>query len=294
MVLTLPSSLFAQEVIPLVNPSFEEAGGTNPCTEARDFNDVPGWSMDSVPANSGVSQNANATDGVCGAWLFSGDPELWQSSDHQILVGKIYTLQVDARSSWQGELLEISLFYEWGGLGRTPFASTQWDFEGISEPMITLTLTVASDDNIMAYGWNLGVSIKNATPGSGPGGYHDDAFHEIDNVRLTVADATAIEDESIPHGFVLDQNYPNPFNPETTIGYDLKDLGSVRLTIHDALGRTVRTLVESTQAPGAYRVTWDGLLDDGSRATTGIYLYRLTVDRSSSSNSRTRAMMLLR
>lgn len=60
--------LFAQEAIPLENPSFEQApdGGT-PCVRVTDWDQIPGWNMDAPAQDSGVSENGNATDGTCAA-----------------------------------------------------------------------------------------------------------------------------------------------------------------------------------------------------------------------------------
>lgn len=68
---------------------------------------------------------------------------------------------------------------------------------------------------------------------------------------------------------------PNPSFNRAQISYQLPYRGRVRLLIYDALGRLVRTLVQSELPPGRYTVVWD-LTDDGARAVAnGIYLYRL-------------------
>ena len=58
--------------------------------------------------------------------------------------------------------------------------------------------------------------------------------------------------------FILESTYPNPFNPSTTIQYTIQRAENVRLTITDAIGQTVITLVNGWQLPGTYRVTCDG------------------------------------
>jgi len=81
----------------------------------------------------------------------------------------------------------------------------------------------------------------------------------------------------------LGQNYPNPFNPSTTIPYDIMpgdspaSRAAVALDVYDVQGHRVRSLLRSAQAPGSYRVSWDGGTDSGARAASGVYFARLRV-----------------
>ena len=87
---------------------------------------------------------------------------------------------------------------------------------------------------------------------------------------------TATEDASeVPETFALAPNYPNPFNPSTALAYALPRPASVRLSVYDALGRPVRTLVEAEQPAGSYTVQWDGHDDAGRPVPSGVYLYRI-------------------
>ncbi|MBE0644448.1 MAG: T9SS type A sorting domain-containing protein [Bacteroidetes bacterium] len=72
--------------------------------------------------------------------------------------------------------------------------------------------------------------------------------------------------------FALEQNHPNPFSAATTIRYTLAGETMVALTMHDALGRRVRTLVSGRQSGGTYEVTLDAAGLD-----KGVYFYRLDV-----------------
>ncbi len=90
--------------------------------------------------------------------------------------------------------------------------------------------------------------------------------------------ATAVEEEAVavlPTDAVLMQNYPNPFNPNTTIEYRVDAFVAVEVAIFDALGQKVRTLIAAEQAPGLYRLQWDGRTDMGLEAASGVYMYRL-------------------
>lgn len=72
-------------------------------------------------------------------------------------------------------------------------------------------------------------------------------------------------------------NFPNPFNPTTTISYNILDAGHVTITIYDITGRMVRTLVANRyQAPGIYRVVWNGTDMSGASVASGLYLYSIS------------------
>ncbi len=71
--------------------------------------------------------------------------------------------------------------------------------------------------------------------------------------------------------FELFANYPNPFNPGTVIRYRLPAASEVKLTIYNALGQEVQTLVKGPQEAGKYSVTFNA-----SRLSSGLYYYKLT------------------
>ena len=82
--------------------------------------------------------------------------------------------------------------------------------------------------------------------------------------------------DELPRGLALNQNYPNPFNPATTISFSLAARGAVNLSVYDAAGHLVRTLVAESLAAGPHAILWDGQDESGRMAASGIYLYRLT------------------
>ena len=73
----------------------------------------------------------------------------------------------------------------------------------------------------------------------------------------------------------LEPNYPNPFNASTQISYRLATPGLIRLEIYNALGQSVRTLVDELQAAGSYQVRWDARDQRGVAVAAGVYLSRL-------------------
>ncbi len=75
-------------------------------------------------------------------------------------------------------------------------------------------------------------------------------------------------------GYILNQNYPNPFNPSTTISYQLSTGSNVTLKVYDILGNLVNTLVNGYKSKGTYAVNFNG-----SKLSSGVYLYQLVADR---------------
>jgi flagellar hook assembly protein FlgD len=51
--------------------------------------------------------------------------------------------------------------------------------------------------------------------------------------------------------------------------------GEASLTVHDALGRRVRTVAGGAMAAGTHEVAWDGRTDAGAPVAAGVYVVRL-------------------
>jgi len=96
-------------------------------------------------------------------------------------------------------------------------------------------------------------------------------------VLLGTADGTpgGVDPLAAGHGVLVEQNRPNPFNPFTTISYHVERESRVALRIFNAEGRWVRTLLDEDQTPGAHEITWDGALEGGGAAPSGVYFYRV-------------------
>ncbi|MBI5837609.1 MAG: M6 family metalloprotease domain-containing protein [Candidatus Eisenbacteria bacterium] len=112
----------------------------------------------------------------------------------------------------------------------------------------------------------------------------------------------------------LGQSRPNPMNPHAVIPFRVPESGAVlpaggsaargagvpapaaaagrvSLAILDVTGRRVRILLDGPRDPGSYEATWDGRLEDGRRAPSGVYFYRLDLG---SGRVETRKLLLVR
>ena len=94
----------------------------------------------------------------------------------------------------------------------------------------------------------------------------DDLIAAISGLSRTVSSVA----ENVPAHFELSQNYPNPFNPSTAISYQLSAVSVVKLTVYDALGRLVATLVNEEKPAGAHTVVWNA-----QNYPSGVYLCRI-------------------
>jgi len=83
------------------------------------------------------------------------------------------------------------------------------------------------------------------------------------------------EADTAPAALTLAPAAPNPFNPHTSLRFTLPESGPVRLTVHDAAGRLVASLVNASLAAGEHAVSWDGTDDGGAAVASGVYFARL-------------------
>ena len=101
-----------------------------------------------------------------------------------------------------------------------------------------------------------------------------------DEVEIVLTDPAAAKAakavvQTRPEAFSLANNFPNPFNPATTIEYALPQAADVELTVYNAVGQVVRTLVAEYQSAGRYAVEWDATNESGYRLSSGMYFYHL-------------------
>jgi plastocyanin len=108
----------------------------------------------------------------------------------------------------------------------------------------------------------------------------DSSFHYWCSIHTTAMEATVTVQgaSDVPQrpaansatGFALLQNYPNPFNSQTVIRFITPTQGTVRISVLDVLGQTVRRVFAGQVSAGEHTVRFnaDGL-------PSGLYFYRL-------------------
>ena len=112
----------------------------------------------------------------------------------------------------------------------------------------------------------------------------DDLFG-IDLFITDMVTSASISQER-PEGLALSQNYPNPFNPSTTIEYTVPKAGTVTLEVFNMVGKRVAILENGAQkSAGKHLVNFDA-----SDLSSGMYIYRLTMD----GNSRSKRLVLIK
>lgn len=99
-------------------------------------------------------------------------------------------------------------------------------------------------------------------------------------IRAVVTGVVGVEEELTPTPIIDLQCSTNPFSQSTTISYTLPQAGRVALSIWDAGGRCVRTLIDTNEAEGNHSIRWDGADNRGNLLPTGIYFLRIDADRS--------------
>ena len=124
-----------------------------------------------------------------------------------------------------------------------------------------------------------GLKFYDAATGAFLSGPIDTGLPPQDIVVLSdVTIPTAVEEtaDALPQEFALEAAYPNPFNASVQIPFAVWQANTpVELTVHDVLGRTVRTLTPGTVAAGRHVLHWDGRNAAGEPVGNGAYLVQL-------------------
>jgi hypothetical protein len=76
---------------------------------------------------------------------------------------------------------------------------------------------------------------------------------------------------------LLKPGYPLPFSSHLTLPVGVKEAGPATVEVYDISGRRVRMILSSELDQGEHLIRWDGQLDNGARAPSGIYFVRVKV-----------------
>jgi predicted outer membrane repeat protein len=108
-------------------------------------------------------------------------------------------------------------------------------------------------------------------PALNPDGLGDEVS---DNVEFEPWNLTA-GTGSLPPGVAFRGVSPNPFASSTAIEFSLDAPSPVSLTVHDASGRLVTTILDGPWGAGTHTATWNGRDARGAEVASGVYFLRL-------------------
>jgi hypothetical protein len=99
--------------------------------------------------------------------------------------------------------------------------------------------------------------------------------------RITVPGPVAAAPAAAVARLELSAPSPNPSSAAMRMEFALPAAASVDLSVYDAAGRRVASLLHSDLPAGRRSVTWDGRESDGRRAAAGLYFARLITPQGS-------------
>jgi len=124
-----------------------------------------------------------------------------------------------------------------------------------------------------------------------PVGQNDGGYVRFMELEIAFHISPSADNPTMPAiSSMLKQNFPNPFNPETTISFNLPVRGNANLSIYNAKGQLVKTLLNGMVNAGDHRLVWSGIDNYSNPVSTGMYFYKLTAN----GRTETRKMMLIK
>ena len=73
-------------------------------------------------------------------------------------------------------------------------------------------------------------------------------------------------------------NYPNPFNPSTIISFSIPSESNINLSIYNIKGQKIKLLANESFESGNHSIIWYGDDEFGKSVSSGVYLYKLSVN----------------
>ena len=115
------------------------------------------------------------------------------------------------------------------------------------------------------------------------------ALTDADIVQLWAGGTTDVASGATP-AFSLGYSVPNPTSGDSRVEFTLESPASIRLDVFDVAGRRVRNVESGVRPAGENWAGWDGRMDNGHEAPSGVYFFRL----QSGSQVLTRRMVRVR
>ena len=97
--------------------------------------------------------------------------------------------------------------------------------------------------------------------------------------KACMPDLTGSVEAEIPDRFGISGIFPNPANGPVQIEYYLNEPAPVQISILDQYGQQIKLLLSEHRSAGEHQLSWDGLMENGVPAPSGIYFVRLKAGR---------------
>ncbi|MCP4634346.1 MAG: S8 family serine peptidase [candidate division Zixibacteria bacterium] len=168
-----------------------------------------------------------------------------------------------------------------------------WNGTSMATPHIAGAIAILRQVNQFASVDDIKYALMNTATDIGIEGPDFDYGYGLINIPAAIEyliNATDISDDdivSIPDDIELVGNYPNPFNSSTSIKFRLNMETDVTLSVYNIAGEKVSTVFNGHLNAGEQIVEWDGIDNNGSTVSSGVYFYRLETDGKSLSRRMT-------
>lgn len=196
-------------------------------------------------------------------------------------------------ATWTARFSPATLWTTAGGDWSGPVSATQnvvsigsyvWQSAGLKADVAFWLANPAQN-----FGWEVFGDEINASSAKAFGSRQNTSA--TDRPVLTVYYTVATAAGDAPALTRLLPVHPNPFNPSASIRYELASAQRVTLTVYDAAGYVVTTLVNGAMPAGANETVWHGDDARGNRVASGVYVVKLS---TASAAPQTQKMVLLK